>query len=73
VTFCGKGISVECDEGVLGAGFFEGVVECEETREVFCVRDEGCPYYVVVSCDFCRGETLACPSSIPLLSFVRPS
>lgn len=43
MPFGWEGIGVECDEGVFGAGFLEGVVEGEETGEVFGVSDECCP------------------------------
>lgn len=43
MPFGREGISVECDEGVFGARFLEGVVECEEAGEVFGIGNEGCP------------------------------
>ena len=43
MTFFGEGLGVESDEGVLGAGALERVVEREEAREVFGVGDERCP------------------------------
>lgn len=43
MAFGGKGVGVECDEGVFRVVRFEAVVEGEEAGEIFRVGYEGCP------------------------------
>jgi hypothetical protein len=45
VPFGWEGIGVKRYEGVFGALLLETVIECYETREVFCVGDKGRPDY----------------------------
>jgi hypothetical protein len=53
VPFSREGIDVKRYEGVFGALLLETVVECYETREVFCVGDKGRPDYDSQSVVFC--------------------
>ena len=48
VTFGREGVSVERNERIPGVVPFEGVVQSEQCREVSCVRDESCPYWILL-------------------------
>ena len=50
VSFFGKGVGVEGNQGIFGSMLLERIVEGEQTGEIFGVGDESCPYlYMSVS------------------------